>query len=190
VAWTTYVWVDDVGATAARAVEAGGTIVHGPTDSLEGGQVAILADPGGAVFGLWAPGRHRGAQRVNEPGAYSMSMLHAADVEAAAAFYGAVFGWTTEAFGPATMFRLPGFVGGEPQQPVSREVVAVMIPAGEGEPARWAVDFWIDDADAAAARAPDLGGAVVAGPYETPTHRQAVLADPAGATFSVSTLKR
>jgi uncharacterized protein len=187
-AWTTYVWVDDVGAATARATEAGGSALQGPFDSLDGGRMAILADPGGAAFGVWAPGEHKGAQRVNEASAYAMSMLHAPDPEAAAAFYGAVFGWTTEAFGPAAMFRLPGFFGGEPAQPVSREVVAVMIPADDGAPAHWGVDFWIDDADAAAARAPELGGQLLAGPYDTPTHRQAVLADPAGATFTVSQL--
>ena len=119
-----------------------------------------------------------------------MSMLHTPDPEGAAAFYGTLFGWTTESFGKATMFRLPGFVGGEPEQPGSREVVAVMRPAGNGEPARWDVDFGIADAEAAAARAGELGGAVVTGPYDTPIQRQAVLADPTGATFTVSQLKR
>jgi uncharacterized protein len=188
-AWTTYVWVDDADAAAAKAAQGGGSVVVAPFDSLDGGRMAIVADPAGAVLGLWQPGTHRGAQRVNEASAYAMSLLHTPDPEGAAAFYGALFGWTTESFGDATMFRLPGFVGGEPQQPVSREVVAVMTPAGDGEPARWDVDFWIADADAAAARAPELGGAVVAGPYDTPIHREAVLADPTGATFTVSALK-
>jgi predicted enzyme related to lactoylglutathione lyase len=188
-AWTTYVWVDDADAAAAKAAQAGGSVVVAPFGSLDGGRMAIVADPTGAVIGLWQPGTHRGAQRVNEASAYAMSMLHTPDPEGAAAFYGDLFGWTTESFGEATMFRLPGFVGGEPEQPVSREVVAVMTPARDGEPARWDVDFWIADADAAAARAAELGGALVAGPYDTPIQRQAVLADPTGATFTVSALK-
>ena len=113
-----------------------------------------------------------------------MSRLDTTDPDAAAAFYGEVFGWTTEAFGPATMFRLPGYVGGEPQQPVSREVVAVMAPAEEG--ARWVVDFWVDDIDAAVARSEQGGGTTVAPPFEAPPGRSAVLADPAGVTFSIS----
>jgi uncharacterized protein len=185
-AWTTYVWVDDADAAAAKATVGGGSILNAPFESLDGGRMAIVADPAGAVLGLWQPGAHRGAQRVNEPSAYAMSLLHTPDTEAASTFYADLFGWTTEAFGPATMFRLPGFVGGEPTQPVPRDVVAVMVP---GEPARWAVNFWIADADGAAQRAPGLGGAVVAGPYDVPPFREAVLADPAGATFSVSTLQ-
>ena len=183
-AWTTYVWVDDADAAAAQAARAGGSVVVAPFHSLDGGRMAIVADPAGAALGLWQPGTHRGAQRVNEASAYAMSLLHTPDPDGAAAFYGALFGWTTESFGEATMFRLPGFVGGEPEQPVSREVVAVMTPAGNGEPARWDVDFWIADADAA-----ELGRAVVAGPHDTPLFRQAVLADPTGATFTVSARK-
>jgi uncharacterized protein len=185
-AWITYVWVDDVDETVARATEAGGRVVTEPFDSLEGGRMAIVADPAGATLAVWQPGEHRGAERVNEPSAYAMSLLQTPDPEGAAAFYGTLFGWTTEAFGPATMFRLPGFVGGEPSQPVSREVVATMMPS-DGEP-RWAVDFWIADADAAAEAATERGGRVLDGPGDAPPFRRAVLADPAGADFSISQL--
>ena len=187
-AWTTYVWVDDADAVAVSAVKAGGSLLAEPFGSLDGGRMAIVADPSGAVFGVWTPGAHRGAQRINEPSAYSMSFLRTPDAESAKAFYGAVLGWTTEAFGPMLLWRLPGYVGGLPEQPVARDVVAVMARAGDGEAARWRVDFWIADADAAAARATQLGGAVVAGPEDAGPFREAVLADPAGATFSVSQL--
>lgn len=83
------------------------------------------------------------------------------------------------------MFRLPGYVGGEPEQPVSREVVAVMIPA-EAPAARWDVNFWVDDLEAAVARSEQAGGTTVVPPFEAPPGRSAVLADPAGVTFSIS----
>src|SRR5688572_28376432 len=73
VAWTTYMWVDDADAVAARVGEAGGRVVLEPFDSLDGGRIAIVADPSGAVFGVWQPGEHRGARVVNEPGAWAMS---------------------------------------------------------------------------------------------------------------------
>jgi predicted enzyme related to lactoylglutathione lyase len=81
------------------------------------------------------------------------------------------------------MFHLPGFVGGEPTQPVPRDVVAVMVP---GEQPAWHVDFWVDDVDAAAERASALGGSVLSPPADGMVGRDAVLADPAGAVFSVS----
>jgi predicted enzyme related to lactoylglutathione lyase len=52
----------------------------------------------------------------------------------------------------------------------------------------WSVDFWIDDTDAAASKASTLGGSVVVPPHDTPGFRTAILADPHGAVFSVSTL--
>ena len=183
-AWTTYVWVDDADQVAARAAAAGGTVVREPFDSLDGGRMAIVADPAGAALGVWQPGEHRGARVVNEPGAWAMSALSTPDPEGAEAFYGTVFGWETLAFGDvATMFRLPGFVGGEPQQPVPRDVVAVMMP---GERAAWNAGFWIDDVDTAAERAAALGGSVLSPPADTPFGRDAVLADPAGAVISLS----
>ena len=49
-----------------------------------------------------------GAELVNEPGAWAMSTLVDAPTRtAAAAFYGSVFGWSVEPYGPASLFRLP-----------------------------------------------------------------------------------
>ena len=89
-----------------------------------------------------------------------------------------------------SLFRLPGYVGGEAEQPVPRDVVAAMAAMPDPDaPAAWSVDFWIADADAAAAAAPALGGSVVAPPHDAPPFRRAVLAAPDGATFSVSELR-
>ena len=186
--WTTYVWVDDADATAARTTDAGGSVLVEPFDALDGGRIAVIADPQGAALGVWKPGEHRGAQIVNEPSAWAMSMLSTPDPDAAEAFYGSVFGWQTEDFGmgdfQATMWRLPGFFGGEPSQPVPRDVVATMVE-GDG-PASWMPDFWVTDADGVAATAEASGGKVVAPPTQNPVGKSAVLADPAGAVFSIS----
>jgi uncharacterized protein len=191
-AWTTYVWVQGVEDSVAKATAAGGSVVVEPFDSLDGGRIAVVADPAGAPLGVWQPGTHNGAQVVNEPGAWSMSMLNTRDLDGSKGFYGALFGWTPEAFGEATLFRLPGYVGGEPQQPVSREVVAVMAPMPPDmpadTPAHWQLDFWVADADATAADAAKLGGQIVAEPFDTPGFRQALVADREGAVFSVSQL--
>ena len=155
-----------------------------PFDSLDGGRIAIAADPAGAVFGVWQLGEHRGAQLVNEPGAWAMSALSTPDPEAAKAFYGAVFGWETEAFGPATLYRLPGYVGGEPTQPVPRDVIAVMMPGEHG-----GLDARLlgPDADAAAAhRGRARRQRRDARRSTAGVGRTGVLADPAGAVFSVS----
>jgi len=196
--WTTYVQVESAEETAAKASEAGGSVPVGPVESLDRGRLAFVADPSGAVVGAWEQGDHGGAQVINEPGAWSMSILNTRDPEGSKAFYGSLFGWETETFdmGGAgiELFRLPGFEGGEPSQPVPRDVVAVMIEMDSHGmpkelPSHWSVDFWIADADEAAAKAPQLGGAVVMPPSDTPAFREAVLTDPGGAAFTVSQLK-
>jgi predicted enzyme related to lactoylglutathione lyase len=190
-AWSTSIRVDSVDEAAARATDAGGRLCDGPLDVPPVGRLAVLADPAGALVSVWEAGAREGAQLVNAPGAWAMSMLHSTDPGGSNAFYGAVFGWEPEPFemGDAalTLWRLPGYVGGEPQQPVPRDVVAVMI-GDEPEQAHWSVDFWVDDADATAEHAARLGGTVVAGPFDAPGFRSAVIADVQGAAFSVSTL--
>ena len=123
-----------------------------------------------------------------------MSLLSTPEPEAAAAFYESVFGWQCEPFADAgpgiSLFRLPGYVGGEAEQPVPRDVVAAMAAIPDPDaPAAWSVDFWIADADAAASAAPALGGSVIAPPHDAPPFRRTVLAAPDGATFSVSELR-
>jgi hypothetical protein len=87
-----------------------------------------------------------------------------------------------------TMFRLPGYLGGEPRQPVSREVVATMSAASGDAAPGWGINLWDRDVDATTAKAAELGGRAVAPPFDTPMSRMAVLADPHGATFSISTV--
>jgi hypothetical protein len=191
-AWNTYVSVESADDAAADAQAGGGTVVTGPFDVPPAGRMAVLADPSGAVFCVWEAGQRHGAARVNEPSAWAMSLLSTDDPESAKAFYGRLFGWQAEPFeaGPGVqlwLWRLPGYLGGEPQQPVPRDVVAAMTVA-PGTTASWSVDFWIDDADAAAAAAAELGGSVIAAPFEAGGFRRTVLADPGGAAFSASQL--
>lgn len=197
-AWNTHISVANLDEAVPRAAAAGAEILVNPTSAAPAGRLAVLADPTGAVFGVWEAELRPGAQLVNQSSAWAMSALQSIDPAASKAFYGEVFGWSDEAFdaggGELTLWRLPGYLGGEPQQPVPRDVVAVMLPiAGEGANGQsqslWSVDFWIDDADAAAAKAQQVGGAVVVAPRDIPGFRNAILADPHGAVFSVSALR-
>jgi predicted enzyme related to lactoylglutathione lyase len=62
--------------------------------------------------------------------------------------------------------------------------------SGEWFPAdatpHWSVNFWVADTDAIADKTAELGGKVVVPPHDTPVSRDAILADPQGAVFSVS----
>jgi predicted enzyme related to lactoylglutathione lyase len=189
-AWNTHVRVDSADETAAEAEAHGATVLAEPFDAPPAGRMAVLADPSGATICVWEADVREGAQLINEPSAWAMSALNTADPELAQAFYGELFGWQAEAFDAGLgqdvwLWRLPGHVGGEPEQPVPRDVVAVMMRA-DSTPASWSVDFWIADADAAAAAAAQLGGRVIAAPKEAGGFRRTVLADPSGAVFSAS----
>ena len=185
-AWVTHVRVEDVDRSAGTVAGAGGGVITAPFDAEPAGRLAVVADPAGAQLCLWQAGVREGAQVVNEPGAWSMSALQTPAPAAASRFYEATFGWVSEPWGPVTLLRLPGYVGGEPAQPAPRDVVAVMMRGDAA--ASWCVDFWVVDVEASIKAAGRLGGSVVAAPFDRPPFRSAVLADPGGATVSISEL--
>lgn len=180
--WTTYVSVADADAAAAAARDAGGSVMVPPMDVLDAGRMAIVADPMGAVTGVWQPRNMHGADVVNVPGALCWNELETRDVEAAKAFYPRVFGWGVKSGDGYTEWTLDG------------NSVAGMMAMGEQWPAEvpshWMVYFAVDDCDAAVKRAQDLGARVWVPPMDIPVGRFAMLSDPQGAMFSVIKLNR
>jgi uncharacterized protein len=202
-AWDTYILVDNADETASRVREAGGGVVREPFDVMDAGRTAVFTDPEGAAFCVWQAKEFKGARVVNEAGSLNFNGLNTRDVEGAKVFYGSVFGWETMAAGGAEMWTMPGYgdflerddpdlrkrvaeVGG----PVGFEdVVASINPIGDDQldvPAHWSVTFAVDDADATAAKATELGGKVVVPPFDAPWVRMTVLTDPQGAPFIAS----
>lgn len=199
-AWNTYIGVEDAGAGAARVAEAGGQVLVAPVEVGPAGRMAACADPAGATFVLWQPSARLGAELVNAPNTWNWSDLHTPDPDGARAFYGAVFGWEADdtEYG-ASMWRLPGYADfleqfdpglrqrhsdfGAP--PGFSDAVGWMMPLEQGAP-HWNVTFSVDDADAVAARAVELGGTVVNAPADAGPTRVAALRDPQGAEFTIS----
>ena len=152
------------------------------------------------------------------PGNFCWVDVNAYHVENAKGFYGELFGWRAESVelpvtgdytilkrgedqiggifelsaemkAAGTMPNWLGYVGGEPQQPVPRDVVAIMAPpAADGPPPHWSVDFWVANVEEASAKVAERGGEVLAGPYDVPNTglRQAVVVDPQGASVSLT----
>jgi predicted enzyme related to lactoylglutathione lyase len=102
------------------------------------------------------------------------------DPEAAAAFYGGLFGWDCEdtmppgSDGKYFIARLRG-----------RDVAAIgSIPEGGPPMAMWNTYVWVQSADETASKARAAGGGVVMDPFEVmDAGRMAVLTDPEGAAF-------
>lgn len=202
--WNTYVWVDSADATAAKVRDAGGTVLTEPFDVMDAGRMAVCADPAGSVFSLWQAREHRGAKVVNEPGSLNFNDLSTRDPNGAKAFYRAVFGWEVLPLdGGFEAWSLPGYGEfldelnpgtlermGEMGAPEGfANVVASLNPIPDDRPetpSHWGVTFAVDDADATAEKARQLGGTVVAEPFDAPWVRMTVIADPQGATFTAS----
>ena len=201
--WNSYIWVESADATAAKVRDAGGSVVMDPFDVMDAGRMAVFADPEGAAFHVWQAKGHRGAQIVNEHGSLTFNGLNTREVPSAQTFYGSVFGWTTLAVDSAEMWTLPGYGDDlERDNPDLRKLVAELggppgfedvvasinpIPDDQSDtPAHWSVTFAVDDADATAARATELGGNVVVPPFDAPWSRLTIIDDPQGATFIAS----
>ncbi len=202
--WNTYIWVDSADETASRVRDAGGSVVMEPFDVMDAGRMAVFADPEGAVFSVWQANEHRGARIVNEHGSLNFNDLNTRDAEGAKSFYGSVFGWETLVLdGGFQMWTLPGYAEYlERDNPDLRkqaaeagapdgfmDVVASLIPIPDEQPdtpAHWGVTFAVDDADAIATKATELGGTVILPPMDAPWVRMTVIADPQGAMFTAS----
>jgi uncharacterized protein len=202
--WNTYIWVDSADETASKVRDAGGKVVMEPFDIMDSGRMAVFTDPEGAFFCVWQAKEHKGARIVNEHGSLNFNDLNTRDVVGAKRFYGAVFGWQAlELSGGFQAWTLPGYGDylerddpdlrkrmAESGAPAGFEdVVASIVPLGDdrpGVPAHWNVTFAVDDADAIAEKAAELGGKVVAPPFDAQWVRMTVITDPQGATFTAS----
>jgi uncharacterized protein len=176
--WNTYIAVDSVDDCAAKVGAAGGQIAMPAFDIMDAGRMAFVLDPGGAAVGLWQAGGHIGASLVNEPGTVIWNELITADPAGSTGFYQQVAGMTTSDMEMEGQ-KYTVFETGE------KQVGGTTPPQMPGTPNHWHVYFATSDADAAAARATELGGSVLVPPFDTPVGRIAVLRDPQGATFSI-----
>ena len=202
--WNTYIWVESADDTASKVRDAGGSVVMEPFDVMDAGRMAVFTDPEGAVFCVWQANQNKGAQLVNEHGTVNFNDLNTRDPEGAKSFYGSVFGWQTlELPGGFEMWTLPGYGDHlERDNPELRknmaemdapkgfeDVVASLVPIGDDQPdtpPHWNVTFAVDDADAIAEKATELGGKVLMPPFDAPWVRMTIIADPQGATFTAS----
>jgi predicted enzyme related to lactoylglutathione lyase len=179
-AWASYVTVDDLDGTTARARDLGANVLAEPFDVMDVGRMSTIQDPTGAVLCLWEPRTSIGAEIVNGPNALSVNQLNTSDPDAAERFYSELFGWRFESVGDAEM-PYWGIYRGDAMN-------AGMMPLPEGAPApsHWLVYFGSEDVDASAETIRSQGGTLMVEPMDVPPAGRILVAqDPQGAIFAL-----
>jgi uncharacterized protein len=182
VQWRNYVKVASVDAAVERARQLGGTVQAGPFDVEGVGRMASIKDPLGVGFALWQDGAHQGTTVQGVAGAHCWTERMTREPGIVKAFLSGLFGWTAkdkDDFG----FSYTEFHLGE------AAVGGLMPMSGaewEGVPEHFMQYFLVEDCDASAAKAGELGGKLCVPPSDIPqVGRFAIVDDPQGATFAI-----
>jgi predicted enzyme related to lactoylglutathione lyase len=178
-AWNSYITVDSADEALERAQQLGAT-VHAPAfDVMDAGRMGVVQDPASAYFLVWQPKTHIGASIVNAPGALSWNELATTDMDASAAFYSELFGWSLDAMDSPDM---PYLIIKNSDGRSNGGIRPVMPP---DTPPHWLVYFGIEDVEAGLAKISELGGTRLMGPMEMGAGTLGAAQDPQGAVFAL-----
>jgi uncharacterized protein len=186
--WLAHISTPNVDGTVDQAVDLGARVLVPATDIPTVGRFAIMTDPHGASFAVYAaegdaPG-HDGEAQLRE---FSWHELATHDYPAAFRFYERLFGWEKGSamdMGEAATYQtfsrkgvlLGGIFNASPQMPA---------------PPGWLHYVLVDDVNRAIAAVKSGGGQVLHGPIEVPGGDWiAQCMDPQGAMFAVHARKK
>ena len=186
--WLAYIAVPDVHETTAKAKALGAHTYVEPQEIPNVGSFAVLADPQGAVFAVFASAEEvPGHDEPPTKGEFSWHELATTDHEAAFDFYADLVGWQkTDAMdmGEMGIYQMYGAgsstLGGMFNKPAE-------MPA----PPHWLYYISVDDVNAAVEKVKALGGQILNGPMEVPGGDMiAQCMDPQGAAFALHSPQR
>ncbi len=185
-AWIGYLAVDDVDASVAAIVAAGGAELM-PAMTLDGvGRMAMVVDPSGAPFyvmrGASDEASHSFAAAEPKVGHGAWNELASSDPTVAKAFYTSQFGWVQDGdmdMGPLGQYEFLWSSG-------KRFLQGAVMRAVNDEPSHWLFYFRVADIDAAHRAATAAGGSIYQEPQEIPGGDFSLIAqDPDGAHFGL-----
>lgn len=187
--WQANVEVADINATVAKVKDLGGKVFHQEKVPAVG-ELAVIADPQGAVIAVFQPESEMKAHDLSKPGEFAWHELYTSDKDAALGFYNAIAGWEKLGqldMGPMGVYVLWGRegtqLGGMMNLPPGMKT-----PDGRDVPPSWMYYTVVADLDAAIERAKARGAKVLNGPMPVPGGQRVVmLMDPQGAAFALST---
>ncbi|MDL4819695.1 VOC family protein [Actinomadura opuntiae] len=181
--WTCYFKVEDLQETVDAVKAEGGRELIPPSDYAGMGSMALCMDPEGADFGVATPGATIEFGTVNQPFTMCWAELACRDTEEARRFYGGVLGWKAvdrDYYGSVyTNWKIGDWsVGG---------MISMDHTWPPHYPPHWMPYFWVEDCDAAAARAAELGAQIRIKPADIQPGRYAMMTDPTGARLAIIT---
>ena len=181
--WGVYLSVPDAEAALAAAAGAGGKVIVPAMPVAQQGVMAVVADPAGAAIGMWEPREFAGLAVSGQAGTPVWFEAMSTAAQESVPFYEKVFGWEPARMeaGGADWF----YVTNAPGELATAGLCDARGIIAEGTASYWRVYLGITGIDAALARIPGLGGAVLDGPADSPYGRLATVADPQGATFQL-----
>lgn len=182
--WLAYFGVDDVDASVAGIVAAGGKVLVPACDAAGVGRIAMVTDTQGVPFYVMRGATEGATSSVYQRhglGHVGWNELLAPDADAALGFYHRQFGLTRMGGMPMGEMGEYSFIGHDGGAPIG----AIMrVPPG-AKPG-WGFYFRVDDVDAARDRVEAAGGAVVMEPMDVPGGERVLQAvDPDGAVFGL-----
>ena len=183
--WLAYVEADDVDLTVKKAEAIGAKLVTGPGDIPGAGRYAVLADPQGAMFGVYKSTNPLGGgawDGIPVLGRFSWHELMTNDSNKALDFYCALFDWEKQGvmdMGEGMMYHMVGkageMYGGVFDTP---KEMAGMSPF-------WLLYINVADVGKAVKTAKKAGATIQRPQMDIPGGSIAILGDPQGAGFAV-----
>lgn len=180
--WLAYVSTPDVDKTVMQARDHGAQ-VHVPPSDLAVGRFAVLADPQGAAFAVFAPNEPpEDTAFAPQRGDVSWHELLTTDYEKALGFYSELFEWEkTESMdmGETGIYQMYGRHGKSLGGMFNK---SPEMPA----PPNWTLYFMVGDVNERVERIKSLGGQILNGPMEVPGGDLiAQCLDPQGGAFAI-----
>lgn len=180
--WMPYVAVADVDAAARRVGELGGAVCVPPTDIPGTGRFAVVSEPTGATFSLFAgnDGSHGTDPDVPLPGSVCWTELMSVDPARTQAFLSGLLGWRgqEEDMGTGSPYRL--------QMLGEKQVAGLMQTPQPGMPSCCLCYLLTLDLAGSTQKARQLGATILMDATPIPGVGRFVLClDPTGATFAL-----
>jgi predicted enzyme related to lactoylglutathione lyase len=179
--WMIYISVDSADVASLKAQQLGGKTFAPPFDVMDAGRMAVVEDPTGAVFCVWQANKNAGIGISQVNGTLCWADLSTPDTKRASDFYSGLFGWqlVTDPKDPSGYVHIKNgehHIGGIPPASYRQP----------GVPAHWMAYFQVDDVDATANKAKEMGAKLHLPPMTMDgVGRMSVIADPQGAAFSI-----